>query len=69
MRSSVAPLLVVYSAVLFSLRQPVVLFVVVVVVVAETDTAEDAVDLIAARDEKPEDDAQERKTESGTAED
>ena len=57
MRFLVAPLLVVYSAVHFSLRQPVVLFVVVVLVVAETDTAEDAVDLIAARDEKPEDDA------------
>ena len=34
-----------------------VLFVVVVVVAAETDTAEDVVDLIAARDEKLEDDA------------
>lgn len=58
MRYLVSPLLVVYSAVHFSLRQLVVLYVVVVVVVAaETDTAEDAVDLIAARDEKPEDDA------------
>ena len=57
MRSSVAPLLVVYSAVLFSLQQPVVLFVVVVAVAPDTDTAEGAVDLVAARDEKPEDDA------------
>ena len=34
-----------------------VLFVVVVVSAAETDTAEDVVDLIAARDEKLADDA------------